>query len=293
VRRTLERQQTAWPPASPIRRLHGVVHHRAPQTPLRARQVTSRTNTVAPDLDITWARVGAGALLAPRGVLDVRTIVPLQLALVEAARRREALTIDLTHVEVRSPAGLALLLNALRRVHAARGQLRVVCPPGRLRSGLERAGLARPIDIVARLDTEPEPEPHRLPPGSGATPRPAGRRVRRPSTAERRSTLLAEATIAIEAHHGEPDLTLHQVARRIATSGRQLQRVFAELAGTTFRAELSAVRMQHAAELLQTSDLSVRDVAGRVGHRQAAQFANAFRRHHGMSPTAFRRAARR
>ena len=267
-------------------------HHRPPHPPLRARHATSPTCTLAPDLDIASARLGAGVLLAPRGVVDVRTIVPLQLALAEAARRRETLTIDLTHVEVRGPAGLALVLNALRRVHAARRQLRVVCPPGRLRSAIERAGLARRIDLVARLEPEREPEPRRPPPGSRAAPRPAGRRGKRPSTAERRSALLAEATIAIEAHHGEPDLTLHQVARRIATSGRQLQRVFAELAGTTFRAELSAVRMQHAAELLQTSDLRVGDVARRVGHRQAAQFASAFRRHHGMAPTAFRRAAR-
>jgi AraC-like DNA-binding protein len=32
----------------------------------------------------------------------------------------------------------------------------------------------------------------------------------------------------------------------------------------------------------------VRDVARRVGYRQPAQFAKAFRRHHGMSPSAYR-----
>jgi AraC-like DNA-binding protein len=67
--------------------------------------------------------------------------------------------------------------------------------------------------------------------------------------------------------------------------------VFAELGGTTFRAELNAVRMQHAAELLQTTALPVAEIARRVGHRQPAQFAHAFRRHHGLSPTALRRAA--
>jgi AraC-like DNA-binding protein len=85
---------------------------------------------------------------------------------------------------------------------------------------------------------------------------------------------------------------LEQIARHIAASSRQLQRVFGELAGTTFRAELNAIRMQHAAELLQTSDLPVGVIARRIGHRQPAQFANAFRRHHGLSPTAFRRATR-
>jgi AraC-like DNA-binding protein len=48
--------------------------------------------------------------------------------------------------------------------------------------------------------------------------------------------------------------------------------------------------MQHAAALLQATDLPVGDIARRVGYRQAAQFAKAFRRHHGVSPTGFRRA---
>ena len=50
------------------------------------------------------------------------------------------------------------------------------------------------------------------------------------------------------------------------------------------------MRMQHGAVLLQTTDLRVAEVAQRVGYRQAAQFAKAFRRHHGVSPTGLRRA---
>jgi two-component system response regulator YesN len=66
-----------------------------------------------------------------------------------------------------------------------------------------------------------------------------------------------------------------------------------ELAGTHFRGELNAVRMQHAAEVLVTTDLPVGEIAARVGHRHAAQFARAFTRHGGQSPTPFRRAAAR
>ena len=111
------------------------------------------------------------------------------------------------------------------------------------------------------------------------------------TTPSRRATLLAEATLAIERRHAEPVLGLDDVAREIATSSRQLQRVFSELAGRAFRDELAAVRMQHGAELLLTTDLPVAEVARRVGYRQAAQFAKAFRRHHGVSPSGLRRAA--
>jgi AraC-like DNA-binding protein len=46
--------------------------------------------------------------------------------------------------------------------------------------------------------------------------------------------------------------------------------------------------MQKAAELLSGRSLTVREVAHRVGYRQPAQFAKAFRRHLGVAPSDFR-----
>ena len=82
------------------------------------------------------------------------------------------------------------------------------------------------------------------------------------------------------------------IAHEIDTSSRQLQRVFAELAGSAFRDELAAVRMQHGADLLQATDLPVSAIARRVGYRQSAPFAKAFRRYHDVSPTVLRRTRR-
>ena len=48
------------------------------------------------------------------------------------------------------------------------------------------------------------------------------------------------------------------------------------------------VRMRRAPELLREGDLPVGDVANAVGYRQPAQFAKAFRRHHGAPPSTFR-----
>jgi AraC family transcriptional regulator of adaptative response / methylphosphotriester-DNA alkyltransferase methyltransferase len=245
---------------------------------------------MALDFRVTRAGVGAGTLVTARGVVDVRTIWRFEVALLQLAGPDEALTVDLTDVEVPSAAGRALLLNAVRRLHTAHPRLRVVCPPGSFRTALERSALARRLDMADRLPADPAPNPVT----SGAAPgvRLASGPVQRKATPARRGALLAEATVAIEAWYADPDLSLHQVARRIATSSRQLQRVLAELAGSSFRAELQAVRMQHAAELLQTSHLPISEIAHRVGHRQPAQFSKAFRRHHGVSPSAMRRAAR-
>ena len=77
----------------------------------------------------------------------------------------------------------------------------------------------------------------------------------------------------------------------MASSRRQLQRAYAEIGKTTFREHLTAVRMERAAELLTTRGLTVREVAHRVGYRQPAQFAKAFRRHHGLAPVGLSRHA--
>ena len=46
--------------------------------------------------------------------------------------------------------------------------------------------------------------------------------------------------------------------------------------------------MRRAAEMLAAGRVSVREVAGRVGYRQPAQFAKAFRRATGAAPSEFR-----
>ena len=111
--------------------------------------------------------------------------------------------------------------------------------------------------------------------------------MQRPSTIRLRSSLLEEANAIVERDYAS-DLSLDDIARRVASSRRQLQRAYAEIGHTTFRGHLTAVRMDRAAELLATRRFTVREVARRVGYRQPAQFAKAFRRHRGLSPSAFR-----
>jgi len=102
-----------------------------------------------------------------------------------------------------------------------------------------------------------------------------------------RSALLGDALAVMEADYAT-DLGLNDVARRIATSRRQLQRCFAELEDDGFRRCLARIRMRHAAELLAETSITVREVARRVGYRQPAQFAKAFARHYGTTPMQYR-----
>src|ERR671919_1140444 len=111
--------------------------------------------------------------------------------------------------------------------------------------------------------------------------------MQRPSTIRLRASLLEEANAIVERDYAS-DLSLDDIARRVASSRRQLQRAYAEIGRTTFRDHLTHVRMERAAELLSSQGLTVREVAHRVGYRQPAQFAKAFRRHHHVSPSAYR-----
>lgn len=114
--------------------------------------------------------------------------------------------------------------------------------------------------------------------------------TRRPreTTIETRTALYQEA-IAVMQARCSVDLQVDDVARAIATSRRQLQRVFEEIGETTFRRELTQIRMARAAKLLEEPSLAISDIARSVGYRQAAQFAKAFRRVHGVTPSAYRR----
>jgi transcriptional regulator GlxA family with amidase domain len=108
--------------------------------------------------------------------------------------------------------------------------------------------------------------------------------MQRPATVRHRTSLLDDAIAIVEVEFAS-DLALDDIARRVASSRRQVQRAYAEIGGTTFREHLAAVRMERAAEMLGNRALTVREVAHRVGYRQPAQFAKAFRRHHGVAPS--------
>jgi anti-anti-sigma factor len=239
-------------------------------------------------LSVTPARAGAWRVLALRGEIDSETASGLTAVFTRAVREREPLAIDVSDADAPDAESVALLVNALRRLRHRRHDVVVVCPPGRMRTALEQTAVARRLRLLDgpgelyRSDVEPDPGP--------CGPADRDEREQRASTPGRRGALLVEATLTIEARHDDPTLKLDDVARAVATSRRQLQRVFSEHAGGAFRDELAAVRMQHAAVLLQTTDLTVAEVAHRVGYRQPAQFAKAFRRHHGVSPSGLRRA---
>lgn len=113
------------------------------------------------------------------------------------------------------------------------------------------------------------------------------RMAQRRATDKRRRELFEAAAEIVRFEYGT-ELTLEGVARRLYTSPRQLQRAFSDAAHTRFRDYLTQVRMECARELLCESRHCVHEIARAVGYREPAQFAKAFRRTYGLSPSAMR-----
>jgi AraC-like DNA-binding protein len=105
---------------------------------------------------------------------------------------------------------------------------------------------------------------------------------------ERRSALVEEALAVIDLRLGDADLSVGAIAGAVYASPRQLHRAFAE-SGSSVWLVVRQCRMERAAELLVDYRLSIGDVGRRVGYRRQADFAQAFRAHHGCSPREWRR----
>jgi AraC-like DNA-binding protein len=94
------------------------------------------------------------------------------------------------------------------------------------------------------------------------------------------------------ARHYRQRLTLAELAGRLGTSPRALQRAYADAGTTTVAERLRDARLRAGAELLSTQPIAVADVGRIVGFRSASAFTLAFMRRYGLTPARFRAAAR-
>jgi AraC family transcriptional regulator, regulatory protein of adaptative response / methylphosphotriester-DNA alkyltransferase methyltransferase len=113
----------------------------------------------------------------------------------------------------------------------------------------------------------------------------------RPSTFGEHRRLYLIARVMVQRYYPS-ELTVESVAKALAISPRQLQRIYAQFGDTTFHDDLVGRRLEAAAQLLSTPSITVRDVAQRVGFHQSPHFARAFRRRYGVSPSTYHAKAR-
>lgn len=102
----------------------------------------------------------------------------------------------------------------------------------------------------------------------------------------RDTALLRTATLAVSGHLDDPAYGVSSLARELGMSRRQLQRRLLAITGQSPSELIRSMRMDHARRLLEARAATVSEAAVRCGYRSRSHFAAAFRRAHGVVPSA-------
>ena len=82
-------------------------------------------------------------------------------------------------------------------------------------------------------------------------------------------------------------VTMRELSLRFHYSERQLQRIFLQSTGMSFRDAIQNQKMQKAAELLRTTDKTVQFVAEESGFQSLNNFRKLFSRHYQLTPSEY------
>jgi YesN/AraC family two-component response regulator len=85
------------------------------------------------------------------------------------------------------------------------------------------------------------------------------------------------------------DISLASVANEMSLTPNYLGSVFKKSTGVTFNVYLNNLRFKHAAKLLKTSDLSIKEIAFESGFYSSEYFCDAFKRKFGITPGKYRK----
>lgn len=99
-----------------------------------------------------------------------------------------------------------------------------------------------------------------------------------------RAVSTIEAAKEYIAGHLSGDLSLDAVSSRVFISPKYLSRLFKEELGINYTDYVTAQRMEHARTLLESSSMTVEQIAGTVGYGTAAYFIKRFKERYGCTP---------
>jgi AraC-like DNA-binding protein len=92
----------------------------------------------------------------------------------------------------------------------------------------------------------------------------------------------------MHAHLGR--LSVPEIASQVFLGERRFRQVFRQATGRSPKAYYDALRLDHAAHLLQSTPLSVGQISDRLGYANQFHFSRAFRAHYGVTPSGSRQA---
>ncbi|WP_245948246.1 response regulator transcription factor [Paenibacillus sambharensis] len=103
------------------------------------------------------------------------------------------------------------------------------------------------------------------------------------------SPLIRRAKAAIAERYAEPELSLEAVAAELCVSSVYLSRLFKQETGVSYSTLLTEMRIKEAIRLLHDTDLSMNEIAQRIGYETQHYFSTAFKKATGVPPAHYRK----
>lgn len=85
------------------------------------------------------------------------------------------------------------------------------------------------------------------------------------------------------------NISVKQLAEECHMSERSFRSMFSKYTGVTPKQYLIKIKMQNAAQILQTSDFSINKVSEKLGYSSQFQFSRDFKKYYGVSPNSYRK----
>ena len=93
----------------------------------------------------------------------------------------------------------------------------------------------------------------------------------------------------INAHYADQNLSNSEIANYFNMNVTYLSGVFKENTGITLLSYIHKVRLEKAKELLETTDLNLEEISGRVGCNNSVYLTRLFKKYEGITPAAYRK----
>lgn len=100
--------------------------------------------------------------------------------------------------------------------------------------------------------------------------------------------LTEQAKAYIGEHYKENDLSAETLCRQLNVSAAYFSTIFKKEVGLSFVAYLTKIRLEHAVELLRTTEEKTYVIAEAVGYTEPNYFSYVFKKQYGISPSKYR-----
>lgn len=100
--------------------------------------------------------------------------------------------------------------------------------------------------------------------------------------------LTEQAKTYIEEHYKENELSADTLCRQLNVSAAYFSTIFKKEVGLSFVAYLTKIRLEHAVELLRTTENKTYVIAEAVGYTEPNYFSYVFKKQYGISPSKYR-----